>query len=35
MKREVIPKVGGRPIEEIRKRDLIAMVEAMVDRARR
>ena len=32
MKREVIPKLGGRPIEEIRKRDLIAMVEAVVDR---
>ena len=32
MKREVIPQLGGRQIDEIRKRDLIAMVEAVVDR---
>ena len=30
MKREVIPTLGERPIEDIRKRDLIAMVEAVV-----
>ena len=32
MQREVLPVLGSRPFAEVRKRDLIALVEAVMDR---
>ena len=32
MERDVLPVLAGRPIEEIRKRDIIALVDAIADR---